>query len=231
MGTDLFYHKNACYLLIVDYYSRYTGTVKLLNKLSTEVISYTKAIFARDGIPQEVVSDNGPQFSSIQYNKFATEYGFLHTTSSPWFPQSNGGVRGQLKLKNLLKKAEDHYMAMLTYLSTPLSSGFSLAELLINCYLRANLPIVQSQLQPPALLKAKEEEKKKNQKRVFNSWHAVQDLDPIFPRDGVWIVITHYRTCCWTDCTQIISCINSYWDTQTQSCASAMYANSGQRNY
>ena len=80
---------------------------------------------------------------------------------------------------------------MLTYRSTPLSSGFSPAELLMNCRLRANLPIVQSQLQPSvpdfSLLKAKEEEKKRNQKRVFDSRHAVQDLDPLFPGDEVWI--------------------------------------------
>ena len=142
MGTDLFYHKNVCYLLIVDYYSRYIETAKLSNESSTEVISHTKSIFARHGIPQEVVSDNGPQFSSIQYKKFATEYGFLHTTSSPRFPQSNGEAERVVKtVKNLLKKAEDPYMAMLTYHSTPLSSGFSPAELLINRHLRTNLPI------------------------------------------------------------------------------------------
>ena len=82
-------------------------------------------------------------------------------------------------------------MAMLTYRSTPLSSGFSPAELLMNHRLRANLPIVQSQLQSSvsdfSLLKAKEGEKKRNQKRVFDSRHAVQDLDPLFPGDEVWI--------------------------------------------
>ena len=178
--------------MLVDYYSRYIETAKLANESSTEVISHTKSIFARHGIPQEVVSDNGPQYSSIQYKKFSTEYGFLHTTSSPRFPQSNGEAERAVKtVKNLLKKAEDPYMAMLTYRSTPLSSGFSPAELLMNRRLRANLPIVQSQLQPSvpdfSLLKAKEEEKKRNQKRVFDSRHAVQDLDPLFPGDEVWI--------------------------------------------
>ena len=55
------------------------------------------------------------------------------------------------------------YMAMLTYRSTPLSSGFSPAELLMSRRLHANLPKIQSQLQPPvpdfSLLKAREEEK------------------------------------------------------------------------
>ena len=169
VGTDLFYWKNTCYLLLVDYYSRYIETAKLANESSTEVISHTKSIFARHGIPQEVVSDNGPQYSSIQYKKFSTEYGFLHTTSSPRFPQSNGEAERAVKtVKNLLKKAEDPYMAMLTYRSTPFSSGFSPAELLMNRHLRANLPIVQSQLQPSvpdfSLLKAKEEEKRRKRK-------------------------------------------------------------------
>ena len=50
--------------------------------------------------------------------------------------------------------------------------------------LHANLPVTQSQLQPTvpdfSLLKAKEVEKKKNQKRVFGSRHAVHDLHLLF---------------------------------------------------
>ena len=99
------------------------------------------------------------------------DYGFLHTTSSPQFPQSNGEAERAVKtVKNLLKKVEDPYMAMLTYRATPLSSGFSPAELLMSHCLHANLPVMQSQLQPSvpdfSLLKAKEEEKKRNQKSV-----------------------------------------------------------------
>ena len=83
VGTDLFYWKNVCYLLIIDYYSRYIETAKLTNESSTEVIRHTKSIFARHGIPQEVISDNGPQYSSIQYKKFAEEYSFLHPQIPP----------------------------------------------------------------------------------------------------------------------------------------------------
>ena len=192
VGTDLFFWKNTCYLLLIDYYSRYIELAKLANESSSEVINHTKSIFARHGIPQEVISDNGPQYSSLQYKNFATEYGFLHTTSSPRFPQSNGEAeRAVQTVKSLLKKAEDPYMAILIYRSTPLSSGFSPAELLMSRRLRTNLPIVQSQLQPSvpdlSLLKAKEEEGRKNQKRVFDSRHAVHDLHPLFPGEEVWV--------------------------------------------
>ena len=89
---------------------------------------------------------------------------------------------------------------------------FSPEELLMSCCLRANLSLIQSQLQLPvpnfSLLKAKEKEKKRNQKRVFNSRHVVHDLEPLYPVDEVWLPdhnITGHV---------IVSHIHSYWDSQ-----------------
>ena len=93
LATDLFYWKGSAHLLIIDYYSRYIETTKLSSESSSEVIRHTKSIFSRHGIPKHMFSDNGPQYSSLEYKKFAEEYGFLHTTSSPRFLQSNGGGR------------------------------------------------------------------------------------------------------------------------------------------
>ena len=49
-----------------------------------------KPMFARFGIPEQVISDNGPQFSSLEVLDFLRHYNFQHTTSSPLYPQSNG---------------------------------------------------------------------------------------------------------------------------------------------
>ena len=65
--TDLFEMKGRNYLVIVDYYSRYIEIALLNRTTADEVIRHTKSVFSRHGIPEVVVSDNGPQFSSEAY--------------------------------------------------------------------------------------------------------------------------------------------------------------------
>ena len=77
--------------------------LKELNSLET--IGHMKSIFARHGIPELLVSDNGPQYSSIEFQKFVIDYGFKHITSSPKHPQSNGAAeRAVQTIKSMLKK-------------------------------------------------------------------------------------------------------------------------------
>ena len=64
VATDLFQWKGMSYLLVVDYYSRFIEIAKFSVTSSGEVIRHLKSIFARCGIPEELVSDNGPQYAS-----------------------------------------------------------------------------------------------------------------------------------------------------------------------
>ena len=147
VGTDLFEWKNCNYLLIVDYYSRFIEVALLSKTTAQEVIRHTKSIFARHGIPELVISDNGPQYSSDAYEQFSKEYQFQHETSSPYFPQSNGEAERAVKIvKDMLKRKSDPYLAMLAYRSTPIQGGqYSPAELLMNRILRTTLPTTRKQ--------------------------------------------------------------------------------------
>jgi len=128
--TNLFDWKGQEFLLVVDYFSRYREIGVLRKSTSQEVISHLKAIFARHGIPETVISDNGLQYSSAEFSKFAQEWGFSLVTSSPKYPQSNGEAERTVQtMKNLLTKAEDSHEALMTYRATPPENGFSLAEL------------------------------------------------------------------------------------------------------
>ena len=106
VGMDPFTYKSKNYLVIVDFFSNYPEVCSLNNTHSSTIISNAKAIFARHGIPQIVISDNGPQFSSTKFKKFAISWEFKHVTSSPKHRKSNGKAESAVKtIKKLFKKA------------------------------------------------------------------------------------------------------------------------------
>ena len=88
VASDMFVLNGDSYLIIVDYFSRYLEVIKLKSTTSRAITEAMKAVFSRHGIPETVVSDNGPQYSAEEFAKFAAEYNFHHVTSN--FPQSNG---------------------------------------------------------------------------------------------------------------------------------------------
>ena len=184
VASDLFAWNGAYYLLVIDYFSRYIEIAMLNGESTTNVIKYLKSIYARHGILQEMIIDNGPQYSSREFGKFAENYGFKHTTSSPRFPQSNGEAeRGVQTIKNLLKKSDDPYLALLIYRSTPLpNSNYSPAELLMSRKLRTNLPILNHDLKPnvPSYSKLKAREcSKTEQLKNFDQRHKAKTLTPL----------------------------------------------------
>lgn len=179
VGADLFSLRDITFLLVVDYYSRFVEIAQLSPTRSTDVIVHLKSIFARHGIPETFVSDNGPQFSGAAMKGFASDYGFVHVTSSPKFPQSNGEAeRAVQTIKSLLKKACDPYRALLAYRATPLSNGYGTAQLLMGRRLRTPLPTFPGTLQPvlPDLqtLQLKEQEQCEKGARHFNLRHRAK---------------------------------------------------------
>lgn len=64
-----------------------------------------KPFFCRHGIPETVISDNGPQYSSAEYKHFANQYDFTHTTISSKYPQSGGLHEKTIQtVKHILEK-------------------------------------------------------------------------------------------------------------------------------
>ena len=83
LGTDLFQLKGSTYIIIrIDYFSRYPEVIKLKGTTSGHVIEALKAVFSWHGIPETVVNDNGPQYSSQEFTDFARQYDFCHYKQS-----------------------------------------------------------------------------------------------------------------------------------------------------
>ena len=189
VGTDLFEWEKRTYLLLVDYYSQ---VALLKGTTATEVIAHMKSIFARHGIPELIVSDNGPQYSSKEFAEFMREYQCRHITSSPLYPQSNGEAERAVKtIKGLLKKEGDPYLALLSYRATPLQIGYSPSELLMGRKLRTTVPTIREQLVPrvpdSTLVRERDKQQKQRQERTFNTRRRARELSELVPGDNVWV--------------------------------------------
>ena len=146
-ATDLFEMGGNTYLVVVDYFSRFPEVQQLRSATSRSVISALKGIFGRHGVPETLMSDNGPQYVSAEFTEFARAYGFCHTTSSPHYPQANGLAERTVKtFKRLFKESSDQPLALLSYRTTPLP--WCAAELCFGRPLRTDIPRTKDSLTP-----------------------------------------------------------------------------------
>ena len=75
------------------------------------------------GIPDEMVSDNGPQYNPEEFQVLTQAYGFRHMHTSPHHPQSNGKAESAVKqAKNTLQmtreSGSDYYLTLLNIQNT-----------------------------------------------------------------------------------------------------------------
>ena len=209
VASDIFDWRGDHYLLVVDYLSRYIEVDKLKDMSSTETIEVIKSQICRHSIPAELRTDNGPQYSSKEF-EFCNQYGIQHVTSAPAYPQSNREAeRAVQTVKRLWSKCEDKQLALLDYRTTPLEScGLSPAQLLMGRRPRNKLPTMRELLKPAthdtAEVKRRMDEDKKRQKQ-YHDQLAGGDLpvlvegDPVrmapFPGSKKWLpatVVSHH---------------------------------------
>ena len=78
---------------VVYHYSKWPELYVLKGGVSTEKV--TKALdelFARFGYADKLVSDNGPQFTSLKFSNFMEKKGIKHHLITPYYPQANSTV-------------------------------------------------------------------------------------------------------------------------------------------
>lgn len=120
LGMDLFALNGTHYLISVNYWE----LDELSETTASTVIGCCKCQFSRHGIPNIVITDNGPPFSSMDFQTFSTVWDFKHLTSSPYHSQSNGKAESAVKIaKTLLRKAahagDDRWKAVPAWRNTP----------------------------------------------------------------------------------------------------------------
>ncbi|GFR26337.1 hypothetical protein TNCT_385321 [Trichonephila clavata] len=78
------------FFLIVDDHSKWLEVYPMKTTTTKKTIECLRDSFARFGLPRVLVSDNGSQFTSYEFQRFIQRNGVKHKTSAPFKPSSKG---------------------------------------------------------------------------------------------------------------------------------------------
>ena len=144
------------YLIAVDAYSKWAEVIIMPQTTAVRTIAALRYLFSVHGLPEEIVSDNGPQFVSSEFEEFTKKNGIRHTRSSPYHPASNGEAERFVRtFKEAMKAGKNdgltlqHRLAsfLLTYRTTPHSTtGTPPCELLMGRSLRTRWDLLKPDL-------------------------------------------------------------------------------------
>jgi hypothetical protein len=150
---------NDYFLVVIDSHSKWLEVQHMTSTTAERTIDELRLIFANHGLPEEVVSDNGPQFVSFQFAEFMGKNGIKHTLVPPYHPQSNGAAERSVRIvKEALVKqviqgtkgmSMKHRLAnfLFKYRTTPHSTtGVTPAELMVKRRLRNRLSLIKPDL-------------------------------------------------------------------------------------
>ncbi|CAB4043809.1 uncharacterized protein K02A2.6-like, partial [Paramuricea clavata] len=106
------------FLIIVDAHSKWPEVEMMPSTTSTQTIDRLQTIFARYGLPAQVVTDNGPQFTSAEFQLFLKTNGIKHITTAPFHPATNGQAERFVQSFKHAMKCEKQSASQLWQLKT-----------------------------------------------------------------------------------------------------------------
>ena len=83
-------YEGTMILIVIDEYSKWLEVIPVTAATSSVTIDHLHSMFATHGLPKTLVTDNGTQFTSIEFESFMKENGIRHIRSSPYHLSSNG---------------------------------------------------------------------------------------------------------------------------------------------
>ena len=78
------------FFILVDAHSKWPEVIPMSSTTSQGTIDVLCSLFSRYGLPEQLVSDNGTQFTSAEFAQFMERNGIKHICSAPYHPATNG---------------------------------------------------------------------------------------------------------------------------------------------
>lgn len=147
--------------IVIDAHSKWIECELMHSITSSSTIETLRTTFARYGLPDTVVTDNGPSFTSYEFQTFMKNNGIRHLRSAPFRPASNGQAEVAVRIvKEGLKRVEGVSLQtrlsrfLLSYRTRPHSvTGKTPAELLMRRELKTILSLVRPSVKDRVKLK------------------------------------------------------------------------------
>ena len=156
--ADYFTYKGISYLVTVDRYSNWPIVEKSLDG-AEGLISSLKQTFNTFGIPEELASDGGPEFTALSTQNFLRQWGVHHRLASVAYAHSN--CQAELGVKTMKRLLMDNtgvngklnddafHRAILQYRNTPdRDTKLSPAMCVFGRQIRDFLPGLPSKYKP-----------------------------------------------------------------------------------
>ena len=144
------------FIIIVDAHSKWPEMYEMSSTSTDSTIAILRHVFVAYGLPQQLVSDNGPQFASSEFAQFLKANGVKHIRCAPYHPSSNGLAERFVKtFKQAMKTGEHHGTPLkhrlanflLSYRTTPHAttkhSKFIVSSLFLNCEIQTRLDLLK----------------------------------------------------------------------------------------
>ena len=189
IGVDFFQdHLGKKHLIVADYFSKFPYVFPVA---STHHFKTIRELFAAEGVPTIIMSDNGPPFNGDEFRQFSHDFDFIHTTSSPHFHQLNGFIESMVKkVKNTYKKTDRspnaQARALLQLHDTPITGDIpSPAEILHGCPAQGTVLSRPSKKVNIHQIHQRLVELQEKQKEQFDKAHQARDLRPLKVKEQV----------------------------------------------
>ncbi|UYV65143.1 K02A2.6-like, partial [Cordylochernes scorpioides] len=149
--------ENINLLIVVDSHSKWIEAIPMRETTTRKTIEQLRRLFSSYGLPEELVSDNGPQFTGSEMKGFLEGNGIKQTLIPAYHPQSNGlAERAVRTIKTALDKNKRKIgdtiqdtlsKVLLAYRSTPhVTTGKTPSELFIGRALRTRVSLIHPSL-------------------------------------------------------------------------------------
>ena len=170
-------------LIVVDSYSKWIEAVTMKTTTAGRTVEELRKMFAGYGLPLQIVSDNGTQFTSEEFATFVRMNGIRHIRVAPFHPQSNGAAEKAVQtVKNGLRANQNEggtveqslARFLMAHRSTPLAATKkSPAELLYGRNIRTRMDLIRPDRRGVQRAQEKQVEEAGGRHRVFQDGEEV----------------------------------------------------------